>query len=205
MLIETVSIENWKAASVADVKSSARISHSAEDVLIGRWIDVATAYLEREYRVSILGRTLKLTLDRFGSVIELPKPPLRVAVGQPLKSAIQSISYRDVAGADQIIDLATVDMTKPDQCFHIVPAGDWPAVSSRAGAVSVAFDVGYAAADKVPVEIWQSVVLIAAYYVKHREATLEDPRITVIDRKLQFGVEALMGTYRVQRRMVEVA
>lgn len=204
MLIETVSIENWKAASVADVKSSARISHDAENTLIGRWVDVATAYLEREYRISILGRRLKLTQDRFGAFIELPKPPLRYEAGHPLTTAIQAIAYRDVAGADQSLDLAGIDVSKPDQCFHIVPAGDWPAISSRPGAVSVTFDVGYRDAASVPVEIWQAIVLIAAYYVKHREATLEDPRITLIDRKLEFGVEALMGPYRVQRRMVDV-
>ena len=57
-------------------------------------------------------------------------------------------------------------------------------------------------ADKVPKAIQRGLRYLAGYFWMNRNASFEDTRVTAIDRKIVFGLEAIAGRYRFMNDLV---
>lgn len=172
--------------------------HSMEDGLIERSIRAAMLMLERDNQISILARTLKVSLPTWPSTMELPAPPLRYT-GAP-------------ASAVTVSRLVGGNVTASPGLYHVV-RGDqvWMLVRTNAAlpadmddddpaAFQVSFTVGYESQAAVPADIQSAIILLAGHFYQNREAVIIEPRVITVPRNLEMGVEALMRHYRVRTR-----
>ncbi len=197
MELLTPAPSNWLLRTVAEVKKNKRLFGSMEDDLIGGWIQAATAYLETEYQIAIAPQTWKITLPCFEDEIALLYPPLNYAPPALPETAVV-VKYLDMANVQQTFTAFTA--TKYAMTWRLCPVLEWPDTADAARAVTVEFNVGYTDPLKVPHAIRQAALLLASYYIQHRDATFEEPKISLIDRRIAFGVEALMKPFRVVAR-----
>jgi uncharacterized phiE125 gp8 family phage protein len=190
---------NWLLRTVAEVKANKRMTINVEDALIEGWIRVAAEWLETEYQISIRPQKWRLTLPCFPDQIHLQNPPLRYALPAEPETAV-AVKYRDVDNVEQTLASPAYRVFKSDMTWRVVASETWPDTKETPRAVRIEFDVGYTAPADVPMPIRQAGLLLASYYVQHRDATFEEPKISLIDRRIAFGVEALMKPYRVIAR-----
>lgn len=192
-MLEALTTAPWKPLTVTQVRKNKRIVQTLEDDLIEGYIDAATELLETDYQISILARTWRLSLPSFCDEFELPRPPLRY-VGQPETAVL--VKYLDTLGAEQTFATDVV-ATRRNMTWRVSTLGSWPQAKEHPRAVRIEFMAGYDSAVLVPPAIRQSLMLLASYFYQHRDATFEEPKISMIDRRLAFGVDALMKSYRV--------
>lgn len=203
MDIEVTQGPSFALFGPAELKENVRVSHSLEDAMIERIIGAATTHIEEANGISIRDRRLKLWLCGFPAYIELPAPPLRYVLANGAKSAIVSVQYQDSSNVTQTLSANSYVVWRADQVWRIaLNAGvAIPVTFDTPRAVSIEFDVGYADAKNVPMDIVQAVMLMASHYYQNREDTYSDSRVMNVEKRIAHGVDALMAKYRVVKRM----
>lgn len=201
--------------SVAKIKAEQRFFDPSEDVLFEDFIEQAFNWFDGPHgwlRRAVLPQQWTLYLTDFprravlptfpypfladGSTpIEIPMPPLK---------SIQEIAYRDSDNAWNVVDSAVYEVITPENEFGratLAIGQEWPLLVPRERAVRVKFTCGYDA-DKVPKAIQRGLRYLAGYFWMNRNASFEDTRVTAIDRKIVFGLEAIAGRYRFMNDLV---
>jgi hypothetical protein len=125
---------------------------------------------------------LKLHLDAFPLVIDLPYPPLL--------GAVTSVKYIDEAGAEQTLATSEYQVHAAQDYARIIPAysKSWPSIRLQYGAVKVAYTVGAAVADIPP-----EVKLAVKWKVK---LIREDQLTGTIARELRDGYDRIVNNLR---------
>lgn len=147
----------------------------------------------REQAEFLTGRALvtqkwRLTLDDFPvDGIDLPRPPL---------VSVQSIVYRDSAGATQTLANTEYDVVADELIGRIVPAWgkSWPSARRGAAAVTVEFTAGYGAANAVPesIKAWMLLTIGTGY------ANRESIRAGQFGELPRAAWDALLDSYRIE-------
>lgn len=161
-----------KPVSLEQVKEHLRVDHDDDDALIGTYIEAATSLFDGHS--GILGRCIVTQTWRqdlagwpAGRVIRLPLCDVDPeSVG---------ITYRDAQDAEQTVDASAIEVLEDALGAAVVlrPTFSPPSLSaSRSAPVSIEFDAGYGAPDKVPAAIKHAILLTVADFYELRENTV---------------------------------
>ncbi|MDQ3275172.1 MAG: head-tail connector protein [Actinomycetota bacterium] len=176
--------------TLAEAKAHCRVTHSAEDDLIGAYVSAARQYAEEYTRRAFVTQTWRATLDAFpyrsGSRLLLPRPPLL---------AVTEVAYTDGSGVSQIVAAGSYTSIADPVAPYLLPlyAAEWPTARDYTGAVRVTYTAGYGAAAAVPEAIKSAIRLMVAHFSANREAV-----VTGTISTMPMAVEALLGPYRVR-------
>lgn len=172
--------------TVSEVKTHSRIVGSAEDTYIQALIRTAEEYAESYTGRALLTSTFKLYLDRFPSVIAIPKSPL---------VSLTSIKYIDDNGVEQTLSASKYKLHKLERPFIVEAYGEnWPSTRKDMQAVTVEFTAGYGdAASDVPEGLRHALLFHVAHLFENREPELLGSIVSSIPNTL----EALLNHWRV--------
>jgi len=137
-----------------DAKLWLRLDHTTEDTLVDSLIQMVREQVE-EHGIAVITQTWDLRLDRFPSVIRIPKTPVQ---------EVSSISYIDTDGDTQTLAASQYTVDVYSVPARIVPAYglSWPIARSDPNAVTVRFIAGYgsgATPAEIPERILQAMRL----------------------------------------------
>lgn len=172
--------------SVEVAKKHLRIapSYTGQDDEVARIVRAATARAERITQRALQTQRWRLYLDAFpAGAILIPRPPLQT---------VESISYTDPLGAEQVLDEGSYLVNPFEILGQVTPSQGrcWPATARQAMAVRVDFTAGY---DTVPEDIVAAILLLVGHFDQNREEVVTG----TIATKLPAGVEALLSPYEV--------
>lgn len=185
-VLEEVTPNTASAVPLDELKAFLKITTIDEDVELARAALEATRLVQFEIGRATTSWELRLHLDGFPPVIELPYPPLYPG---PV-SANVAVTYVSEAGAS--IELATTeyDVFATNEGVKIIPgySKSWPSVRTGFSAVKVDYTAGYAAAGIPP-----EVKLAVKWKVK---LIREDQLTGTVSRELTQGYERIINNLR---------
>lgn len=171
------------------LKQNKRILHSSEDILLAECIKAAQDYVEKSINCSILQQTLVIRLAAVLPAVYLPRPSTTFAA-----STISSVKYTLKGEAQVTLTTDQFTVGKDQMLTYIKPAD---ITEVKEGSMEIEYVAGEADEADVPASIARAILLLASHYATSREATFEDQRIMNVEKKIQFGVDALLKNYRV--------
>ncbi len=157
----------------------------SEDAVLELYLRSAMAAVEARIGKVLLTRKFGWRLTRwFGSRVQgLPVAPV---------SAITDVTLFDANGAGTVVDTAAyrleVDAVRP----RLVATGALLPVIPRDGSVVIGFEAGFGTWAKVPADLRQAMLLLAASYYENRDG---EGRVN----GMPFGVMALLDSHRAIR------
>jgi len=150
--------------TLAEAKAHLRVDSGDEDDLITRLIGAAVAKVEgpKGLGIAVMERQWALSLHAFPCSIVLPLGPV---------SAVNAITYVDMAGAQQTLDPADyhADLDGEPAGIESAFGKSWPATRNQRGAVTVTFTAGYPAAASVPDDLKTALLMTVAHLFENRE------------------------------------
>lgn len=155
--------------TVAEAKAQVRITNSAEDALIARYITAARIHAENLLERTLVTSQWRLILDAFPDAIRLPYPTIQ---------SVDALRFVDVNGATQTLDPADYIVDTAREPGWIVPADgkSWPETLYRINTVEVEYTAGYGAlATDVPEPIRQWIALYVGDMCMTRTRSSEKP------------------------------
>lgn len=173
-----------EVVTVADMHAQGRVSTSAEDSLVTRYIVAARRSIEAEARRQFITATYEYSLDRFPwGIIKLPLPPIQ---------SLTWIKYLDMSGNLQTLDSSTYVVDLKSEPARIMPdfGKVFPVTRPIFNAVTIRFVAGYGdnPAD-VPATYHTAIQLFAQELYEHREATTDKQLFEV-----PLGIKRLLAT-----------
>lgn len=170
-------------------RAHCRIDIADEDAQVYEWIKAATEYAEREYDLTLMPTTLRMTLDawpcatdqnRWGSIL-LPRWPV---------VSVSSIYYLDTDGTSTLWASSnySVDIYSKPARITTAYGITRPTLQSMPNAVTVTFIAGYANASVVPATIKRALYLLVGHFSENREATAVN-----VGKEIEFSVSNLLG------------
>lgn len=166
-----------------DLKDFLKITTSDEDAELSRALLEATRMVQFEIGRAITTWSLRLHIDAFPAVIDLPYPPLQ--------GSVTSIVYVDANGTDQTLAASEYQVQSLRDRILIVPVygKTWPATRTQYSAVRVAYLAGVAAAANVLPDVKLAI--------KWKVKLLREDQLTgTIARELRDGYERIIGSLR---------
>ena len=156
--------------TVSEAKLWARVEDddTSQDSMIQMLVKSARERAEELTGRCFAGRSFELVMDAFPSddePIEIPYPPL---------VSVDTITYRDGDGADQVLSGGSpedflVDVRSfPGRLMPIYNSA-WPATQGSIGSVRIAFTAGYAAPKNVPLTAREFIMAYVATRYDNRE------------------------------------
>jgi uncharacterized phiE125 gp8 family phage protein len=166
-------------------KAHLRIETDDENTIVQAYLSTAIAAVQTLTGKLLAERTASQALAGFPACDK----PIRLFKGPA--TAVVSIDYDDPAGNAQT--LSSFRLVEGAMAQLLPAYGEhWPAASCAAGSVRIAYTAGYAA-DEVPPELDQAVLLLTAHYYANREAAIADNRAAAIE--LPLAVDMLLANY----------
>jgi uncharacterized phiE125 gp8 family phage protein len=169
------------AIDVDAAKAHLNVDFDDDDALIADQVKAAQDRIEAHLGRPLTDRVLELTLGAFpyrAGVIKLPLLGI---------TAIGSLKYTDVAGAEQTLISSSYRWSAADP-ERILPAfgAEWPSsVACDPGALRIRFNAGYAAGE-CPSALVEALKRLTAYLYENREGAGDIPP----------GVVSLCARYR---------
>jgi uncharacterized phiE125 gp8 family phage protein len=159
-MIETVSAPAVPEDFVGLVLDHCKVEQGDEETaytgLIEEYLAAAIERVEAMSGRRLFERTLRLTVDTFGTALEIPASPV---------SAIISVAYVDTDGQQQTLAggaYALIDKAETPRLFPVYGA-EWPRVRNFPGSVVVEFKAGYGAGtEDVPAALRMAVLQTVA-------------------------------------------
>lgn len=183
--------------SVADFKANERLTHTAHDAtVIPEVIKNAYAFLDGQYgwlNRSILTQKWDLWLPSFFNSVELPYGPV---------SAVDSIKYYDTNDVLQTLAATNYEVITDNTVSSVVKAYNvtWPTLDERKRAVQITYTAGWGTSDTIPFPVKSAIrramLLLASHFYRNPSATYGEPRAVVVNRKVEYGLESLIGFLR---------
>lgn len=165
-------------------------SHPDDD-LLSAFIAVAREQVERFTGRALRYQRLRVALDEFADVIDLPYSPVL---------AVESVSYVDSAGTTVVMDAADYRLDVRTVPARLAPAvgTTWPDVADTPGAIEIVYTAGHPSGgspdpEPVPRSLLQAMRLMLTHWYEHRsdvEATQH--------YEIPMGSVALMTPFRVR-------
>lgn len=186
------------AITLQSVKDNMRVTHNLEDQLIQEMVLEAFSFFDGRHgwmRRAMLTQQWRYFRTSVADDFELPMSPL---------VSVQSIAYRDTAGAWQTIASDTYEVITGDLLGRVVLAygKEWPAIEERARAVRIEFTSGWTK-DTMPPAVKRAVRLLVGSLYQNREADMSDNRVSVVSRRIEYGLEKLAGRWRIPNDQVD--
>lgn len=160
--------------SLADAKSHLKVEDDGEDGLITGLVLAAGAYVEQ-----VTGLVCPRRPGETFAFDSFPRREFALRL-RPIVAESVAVSYVDPAGDPQTFDeLRTVNLQGIARVSPAVGAA-WPVAACARGAVTIAADVGFAAAtDQVPssapADVKHAVRLLVGHHFRNREGESELP------------------------------
>jgi uncharacterized phiE125 gp8 family phage protein len=157
--------------SLADLKLTLKLETNDDDIHLESLLDAARDAVERVYSLSLVTRTLRLTLDQWSPKLSLPFAPV---------TALTSIKVRDELGALQPIALSTVLLINNRLQFlepPIAPQTDF-------GGIEIDYEAGFGAPLQVPATIRHAIRLLAVHFYENRGLLSEDKETARLPAKI---------------------
>jgi uncharacterized phiE125 gp8 family phage protein len=185
-----------RPVTLEEAKAHLRVDGTAEDTLIERAIDAATAYIDgpRGIGHALVDQQWDLRLDCFpwGRIV-LPLNPVRT---------VDEITYTDTAGTTQTLASSRYIVSAEREPATIEPEynENWPSTRLVADAVKVRFTVGYEPdtnssptdyGANVPNDLKAAVLWLVAHIYENRMPATKDGA-----EMLPFAVENILARYR---------
>ena len=144
--------------SLTEAKAWLRVDHSDEDLIITALISSSTRMAEDFMGRAIMQQNLKLSLDCFPEVIELPMAPV---------VSVTTLKYLDDAGDLQTLgsDKYVVDTESTPPRIIPTYSESWPTTRDTINAVRVEYVAGYGEAQSDIPETIRMGVLIAIVHI----------------------------------------
>lgn len=142
--------------SLDEAKAQLRIDDTSEDALVTALISAATLSAQAQTQRLFMDQTVEWVLDRWWPAIDLPIAPV-------FKGGVNSIKYVDWITQEQLtLDPSLYVVKTRGVTVRIVPTfgTSWPVLyRDSPEPVVINFDVGYADASKVPLNVKQAILL----------------------------------------------
>ena len=161
--------------SIATVKQHLRVDGTADDALLGVYLQAARELGEGLARRAFVTQTLRLVLDAFPTgPLKLPRPPLQ---------SVESVTYLDADGVEhEWTDFSVDARSEPGRIvFNSTPS----ASLFESGAVAIEFIAGYGADTDVPQTFVTAILQTVATWYELREmgdVPLSAKRLFMSDR-----------------------
>ncbi len=120
--------------------------------------------------------------------ILLPLPPML---------AVTSININAGVNDASVIDPATYIIKTGALVPEIWPVDRWPTVIAAPRAVSVTYTAGYDDDHPYPPKLKLFIKMLVGHYFENRELTLQERRVLLINRQVDFGAEWLRKALRI--------
>ena len=169
--------------SVEDIKVNNRVTHTAEDALLGAIAKSADAFIQTYTGQALMTQTIRHAFVGWAEQMRIKKGPLQ---------SIASITYVDENGATQVLPTTDYVVENPDDSFVVIRwASDatWPNLdTSSLYPVTINGVYGYSDAASVPADIVQAARWMAGHMYQQREAEVTGS----ISNQLELGVSSLL-------------
>ena len=188
--IKVTSAPATEPVTLTEIKAHLRVDHTADDTLLGSYIQAARETIESWTARRMITRTEKLFLQEFpaSGVIVIPAAPV---------SAVTAINVLDeeLAATPFAATNYVVDLNSPLARVALKFGACWPTLSADrkpVNPIEVTFTSGYANAAAVPETLKTAVKLLVGHFYENRE---DSTPLTV--NQLPVGVRHLIAPYRV--------
>lgn len=172
--------------TVREVKEHLRISHMADDELLGYYITAARQVVEQRTWRTLVTTTLDYYLQGWppGDTIVLPRPPL---------SSVTSVTYTDTDASASTFSSASYHTDTASTPGQIVLkySASWPtATLQTSNPIVIRYVAGYGAASAVPQWAKMAIRWLVGHYYENREAVTLAPGVVAVNVPL--GVDSLL-------------
>lgn len=175
------------------LKQNLRVRHSKEDDLLEHWITTAHNLLDGLdgwARRPILQATYRQAFNGFARDLELQ------VLGA---TSIESVTYE--GGVDPV-DAASYSLLlwRRAQYLRFGSAYTFPDVSSAEvpGTVVVTYK---AKCDRARPNLKQGILLLASHWYRNREESFADPRQSLTNHRIEWGLKATLGRFQAPLRL----
>ncbi|HET6969968.1 MAG TPA: head-tail connector protein [Phenylobacterium sp.] len=169
MALRLVDAPTSLLVSLSEAKAQLRVTSSAEDAVITRYLKAAQAEAERLTQRRYAAQTLEWILDGFCDDLVLPV----AGAGDASEMTVDFVKYVDLQGVTQTLD---------PTAYWVSPAGPslrikkpwtvfWPILGDGAERLVIRFSI----ADPDPTahqDVAQAIVLLVAHWYANREAVV---------------------------------
>lgn len=162
--------------SSAEAKLHSRVDHSTDDDIFTRLIEVARRQCEQISGWAFITRTYTVQLDQwpFYPQIKLPYPPLQ---------SVSSIEYVTDDGTNNTFDSANyiVDTHSTPGRIVLKLNESWPSETLQVGgAITITYVAGFGAANDVPDQYKQAMLLLIGHLYENRESVVVQQGVSQI-------------------------
>ena len=174
--------------NISECKDQMRIEHSDDDIIINRFIDTATRY------VDVTGALGKAMITQTWGEWIAPNPSVVYLSLGPVQS-VSAIKYYDADNVLQTDTLSKYHVLGTSGRMLVSPKTgfNWPTTFQRDDAIKIEYVIGYGdAPTDVPETIRHALFMLVAHYYENREPEL----IGTISKTLPYGFEDLIGVER---------
>lgn len=182
--LQRITAPTAQPVTLAEVKASARITHSYQDTMLSSLILAAVESVEEYCNRSLITQTWKITRDDIDDEDDgiLPRPPLQ---------SVSSVKYIDTTGIQQTADssIYQVDTASEPGNISLLPGQMWPATAcGYKNTWEITFVAGYGATSaSVPEKIRQAIIALVVHWLdKGMGDVIPD------------GIKRALDNYRVQ-------
>lgn len=146
--------------SLAEAKAFLRVTHDAEDALIGRLVTAARQRIEAELGLALVETGFTETLDAWALT--------RTGAARLSRGPLLSVEEIRVDG--EVLDEDRYAARLATRPGLVAPDGaGLPNPQSVHGGVEIDFTAGFGAAEDVPAPLCQAILVLAAHAYEHRE------------------------------------
>lgn len=175
--------------TLADAKLHLKVEEDVteDDTLIASQIKAARIAAENFTMRQFITATYELFLDKFPTVINVPRPPLQ---------SVTSIKYIDTDGAEQTLNASVYTVDTVSMAGRIVLAFEqsWPQTRAQIQAVTVEYKAGYGDA---PADVLDDIIAGMKLHLGHLYENREDVVVGVSVSELPKASESLLYPYRI--------
>ena len=174
--------------NIFECKDQMRIEHSDDDIIINRFIDTATRF------VDVTGALGKAMITQTWGEWIAPNPSVVYLSLGPVQS-VSAIKYYDTNNALQTDTLSNYHVLGTSGRMLVSPKTgfSWPITFQRDDAIKIEYVIGYGdAPTDVPETIRHALFMLVAHYYENREPEL----VGTISKTLPYGFEDLIGIER---------
>lgn len=190
--------------SVADLKKRLRISHNRLDDVLQDCIIEAADKLhgpDGELRRTIFPTTYRRWLSKFPDlknargevcsvgrgIIQLPYPQL---------ISVDAITIEDGSSPDNVVDDADYVVRTGTLVgeIELLTGSSWPTYEAGPRAISILYTAGYL---EYPPKLKRMVAILAGHYFANNSASINEPRVLMLNRQTEFGMKDLRAALQV--------